>query len=187
MFHNNALISEMDHLRKFALRLTRNVADAEDLLHSTMVRALEKRHLFTEGSSLFKWTSKIMFNLFVSDYRRKSAFETQYDPEIYIEKESVEAVQESELEFKRVCEAMESLSDDHREILVMVCVKGMAYAEVAEELDIPVGTVRSRLSRARESLQGLVNAGVPHLDTRVDDMHPSMMTSATQHAPRLGA
>ncbi len=162
MFTNNALISEMDHLRRFALKLTRNIHDAEDLLHSTMVRALEKRHMFTQDTNLFKWTSKIMYNMFVSEYRRKTKFETQYDPETYIERMSVEATQESEMEFKQTCDAMQSLSEDHRQILVMICIKGMQYAEVAEALDIPVGTVRSRLSRARETLQNLMDAGMYH-------------------------
>ena len=62
------------------------------------------------------------------------------------------------MEVKDVNRAMEELSDDDREILIMVCVKGMAYTEVSEALQIPVGTVRSRLSRARESLQAELDA-----------------------------
>lgn len=167
MFAQDTLINEMEGLRRFALKLTRNSSDADDLLQSTVLRALEKKHLFQEGTNLFKWTSKIMFNLFVSNYRRKTKFETQYDPESYIEKESIEASQEEKMEVRRVEEAMEKMSEDHREILTMVCLQGMQYTEVAEALDIPVGTVRSRLSRARESLQDILDnpsakpSGVP--------------------------
>lgn len=153
MFDNNALIEESVKLRKFAYRLTRNMADAEDLLQSTLLRAMEKKHLFETGTNLFSWTSKIMYNLFVSAYRRKVKFETQYDPDNYIEFESVEASQDKTMELKDVDRAMDKISDEHRQILVMVCAKGMQYAEVSEALQIPVGTVRSRLSRARESLQ----------------------------------
>jgi RNA polymerase sigma-70 factor (ECF subfamily) len=153
MFDNNALVHETEKLRKFAYRLTRNMTEAEDLLQSTVLRAIEKKHLFQEGTNLFSWTSKIMYNLFVSAYRRKTKFETQYDPENYIEKEKVDAKQETTMELKEVRRAMESLSKEHHEILIMVCVKGMQYAEVADKLEIPIGTVRSRLSRARESLQ----------------------------------
>lgn len=153
MFNNSALLDETEKLRKFAYRLTQNMPDAEDLLQSTIVRALEKKHLFQDDTNLFSWTSKIMFNLFVSAYRRKTKFETKYDPENYIESERVEPTQEIKMELQEVTTAMKSLSEDHQEILTMVCVKGMQYADVSETLKIPVGTVRSRLSRAREALE----------------------------------
>jgi len=158
MFNNNELTLEMPRLEKFAMKLTRNNHDAADLLQSTLLRAIEKKHLFQEGSDLFKWTSKMMYNLFVSGYRRKVKFETQYDPENYLEKQSVDASQDHEMELAKVNEAMDSLSEEHREVLVMICVQGMRYQDVADTLDVPVGTVRSRLSRAREQLQNLLNA-----------------------------
>lgn len=160
MFQQAALVDEMKNLRKFAFRLTGNASDAEDLLQSTVLRALEKKHLFQTGTDLFKWTSKIMFNLFVSEYRRRTKFETQYDPEAYLEKQSVEGSQEVKLTLSKVKEAMKLLSADHQEILVLVCVKGMRYEEVSEALQIPVGTVRSRLARARESLQAIMETPV---------------------------
>ncbi len=160
MFAQSALVHEMDSLRKFALRLTGNISDAEDLLQSTVLRALEKKHLFQKDTDLFKWTSKIMFNLFVSGYRRRVKFETQYDPENFLENRSVEAEQEAKVELMKVQEAMNHLSDDHKEILVLVCVKSMRYEEVAKALEIPVGTVRSRLARARESLQVILHTPV---------------------------
>jgi RNA polymerase sigma-70 factor (ECF subfamily) len=156
MLNQAALVREMGHLHKFALRLTHSQAGAEDLLQSTLLRAIEKRHLFENGTDVFKWTSKIMFNLFVSDYRRRTKFETRYDPETFIERESVEASNETKVELAEVQAAMDSLSEDHRDVLIMVCVKGMQYQEVAEILGIPLGTVRSRLSRAREQLQMLL-------------------------------
>jgi RNA polymerase sigma-70 factor (ECF subfamily) len=157
MFSHIALKNEIGSLKKFALRLTRNTHDADDLLQSTILRALEKKHLFQPGTNLFSWMSKIMYNLFVSDYRRKVKFETQYDPENHIERESVNASQEIQMELKQVAGAMDNISSDHRQILLMVCVQGMQYAEVSDALKIPVGTVRSRLSRARESLQSTLN------------------------------
>ncbi len=159
MFDHNALTAEMENLRKFALHLTRNKADADDLVQSTFLRALEKADYFEDGTSLRKWTSKIMFNLFVTDYRRKTKFETQYDPEPYIQAQAISAPQESEAELHAVGNAMSKLSNDHREILTMVCVKDMPYQEVADALGIPVGTVRSRLSRARESLSAMMSKG----------------------------
>ncbi len=158
MFNNNDLLLESDKLKKFAYKLSSSTHDAEDLLHNTLVRAIEKKHLFQEDTNLFSWTSKIMYNLFVSAYRRKTKFETQYDPETFIEKESVEATQNIKMELDDVDQAMQKLPENSQEILMMVCVQGMAYAEVSEKLSIPIGTVRSRLSRARSGLQSLLNA-----------------------------
>lgn len=159
MFKEQALVKEMDNLRKFAIRLTRNPVEADDLLQSTVLRALEKKDYFQDGTDLFKWTSKIMFNLFVTDYRRKVKFESQYDPEDIIGSQSIDADQDSQSELKAVGRAMEKLSEEHRDVLVMVCIKGMQYQEVADMLDVPVGTVRSRLSRARAQLTELMEAG----------------------------
>lgn len=153
MFKQAELLQEMAGLRKFASKLAQNAAEADDLLQATLLRALEKKHLFQTDTDLFKWTSKIMFNLFVTDYRRKQRFETQYDPESYIISQSINASQDVQMELADVERAMAELSDDHRDILVMVGAQGMSYQEVADALKVPVGTVRSRLSRAREQLQ----------------------------------
>ncbi len=158
MFKQAELVKEMDNLRKFACRLTGSPVDADDLLQSTVLRAIEKKDYFETGTNLFSWTSKIMFNLFVTDYRRKTKFESQYDPEPLIAARSVDADQQSKTELKAVGRAMELLSPEHKEILVMVCVKGMQYQEVADLLEIPVGTVRSRLSRARSQLVSVMDA-----------------------------
>ena len=157
MFADTELLQETENLKKFALKLTRNEADAEDLLQSTILRALEKKDMFNEGTKLFSWTSRIMYNMFVSNWRRKSKFESQYDPEPYINAETTEAAQDIKVEVASVNEAMKQLTDEHRNVLVMVCVQGMPYQEVADSLDIPIGTVRSRLSRARLQLQDIMD------------------------------
>jgi len=157
VFTHPELIEVTPRLERFAFRLTRNTADAADLLQSTLLRGLEKKHLFQEGTNLFSWLSKVMYNMFASNYNRKVKFESQYDPEPYIEKKSVPANQDFEIELQDVGIAMETLTNEHRDILIMICVKGMKYAEVSEALDIPVGTVRSRLSRARDNLQSAIS------------------------------
>ncbi len=160
MFTQEALVGEIDNLRRFALRLTRNVSDAEDLLQGTLVRALEKKDYFEENTNLFSWASKIMFNLFASQYRRKKRFETQYDPVPYIEQVSVGPSQEITADLSKVRDSMKQLTKEHREMLILVCIRGMRYEEVSEMLQIPVGTVRSRLSRARKQLQDLLESPV---------------------------
>lgn len=163
MFANAELITEMNRLQKFACKLTHNKSDADDLVQSTILRAIEKKHLFEPGSNLFSWTSKIMYNLFVSSYRRKTRFESQYDPDIHIQNESVAASQDTHMEFQDVDRAMAALSEEHKAVLMMICVNGMRYSEVSESLQIPVGTVRSRLSRARDALQDALKDVNPEL------------------------
>lgn len=157
MFAQSDLIFEMSKLQGFAMRLTKNKPDADDLVQSTCLRALEKADYFADGSNLFSWTSKIMYNIFVSGYRRKVKFETQHDPEIYLEKEFVMPTQDTAMEVSDVRRAMNQLSKNYRKILILACVEGRPYQEISEILKIPLGTVRSRLSRARKQLQGAMN------------------------------
>jgi RNA polymerase sigma-70 factor (ECF subfamily) len=156
MFKQEEIISEIPSLRKFALRLTKNASDADDLTQSTVVRALEKSDYFQDGTNLFSWSSKIMFNIFVSQYRHKKKFETQYDSTPYLEQMVAGPSQEASTDLSIVRESMARLSKEHREILLLVCVQGMSYEEVAKSLEVPVGTVRSRLSRARQQLQNML-------------------------------
>ncbi|PZQ44732.1 MAG: RNA polymerase subunit sigma-24 [Micavibrio aeruginosavorus] len=179
MFVQADLINEMPKLRKFASKLTRNNAETDDLLQATLLRALEKNTYFETGTDLFKWSSKIMYNIFVTDYRRKTKFETQYDPEFHIENRSVDADQHTKLEVKLMAQAMNQMSAEHKEILVMVCVKGMQYQEVADVLEIPVGTVRSRLSRARNQLLALMEGpATPGYGQNIEEMDIALMKAA---------
>lgn len=157
MFAQNALVAETGRLQKFALRLTRNKTDADDLVQSTCLRALEKAYHFNEGTNLFRWTSKIMFNLFVSGYRRRMKFETRFDPESFLQQVSVAPSQDIHVELANVRRAMTKLGAGQRKVISLICIKGMSYGEASEMLQIPVGTVRSRLSRAREELQVIMD------------------------------
>jgi RNA polymerase sigma-70 factor, ECF subfamily len=183
MFAQSALVSETVKLQKFALRLTRNKADADDLVQSTCLRALEKAHSFEDGTNLFSWTSKIMFNIFVTGYRRRTKFETRFDPETYIEKASVAPTQDTGAEIANVKRAMTKLSADHRAIIVLICARGMHYEEVSRMLQIPVGTVRSRLSRAREQLQAIMDTP----STRSAPQATISLKSANENVPVVPA
>lgn len=156
MFNQEEIVAEVANLRKFAMRLTKNASDADDLMQSTVLRALEKSEYYQDNTNLFSWSSKIMFNLFVSQYRHKKKFETQYDATPYLEQRTADASQEHATDLAIVRENMRKLSKEHREILVLVCINGLRYEEVAEMLKVPVGTVRSRLCRARRQLQTLL-------------------------------
>lgn len=161
MFSQDALTTERDRLYRFALRLTRHPSDAEDLVQSTMLRALEKRSYFQEGTNLFNWTSRVMFNIFVSQYRREKRIAARHEAAFTEAQVTTQPAQETVTDLSHMRDCMKRLSKPHREMLVMVCISGLQYEEVSQRLRIPVGTVRSRLSRARNELQHLLqsNAG----------------------------
>ena len=121
MFTHNELLAETGKLQKFALRLTKNKADADDLVQSTCLRALEKIYFFEEDTNLFGWTSKIMFNLFATEYRRKMKFESQSDPESILNNQAVPPMQEIGAEVEKIKRAMLKLKPDHQEIVVLIC------------------------------------------------------------------
>lgn len=155
MFMNNQLITEMPKLHKFAIRLTHNRADSEDLLQSTLLKAIEKKDRFETGSNLFAWTSKIMFNQFLNNCRRKK-HDTHYDPQEAINRARVDETQSLHMDCYKVGQAFDTLSPDHKDVVVKICLEGKSYARAAAETGVPVGTVRSRLSRARDILKEAV-------------------------------
>lgn len=152
------LVKEMDKLRGFALRLSEQPTDADDLLQASLLKAMEKKHTFRPGSNLFAWCSKIMYNTFVSGYRRRKKHESQYDPEPIIAAQACPDRSLDHLRCAEVNDALNALSGDHQRVIKGVCVDGHQYQEVANSLDIPVGTVRSRLSRARHELEQRLHA-----------------------------
>lgn len=153
MLKTQELLDKEDRLKRFALKLTKNEADADDLTQNTILRALEKKHLFKSGSNVFSWSSKIMYNLFISRIRKYSKLSKNVDPADHIDNLKVEATQDKVLELKKTRAAIQELKDDYKNVIVKVCIQGQQYEEVANDLDIPVGTVRSRLHRAREALK----------------------------------
>lgn len=157
MFTQEALTAERDRLYRFALRLTKQPSDAEDLVQSTLLRALEKREYFEQGTNLFSWTSRVMFNLFVSQYRREKRIAERHHSAFTEAQTMTPAPQETVTDLSRMRDCMKRLSKQHRDMLVMVCISGLRYEEVSRRLRIPVGTVRSRLSRARNELQNMLH------------------------------
>jgi RNA polymerase sigma-70 factor (ECF subfamily) len=145
-----------------ALRLTRNPSDAEDLLQETFLRAYRGFGGFTEGTNLKAWMYRILTNTYINSYRKK-----QREPVTVLEDEipdwylygsgSTEASAEEEV-LKRVPDedvkaALEALPEQFRMAVWLADVEGFHYKEIAEILDIPIGTVMSRLHRGRRALE----------------------------------
>lgn len=161
----------MPSLYSAALRMTRNVSDAEDLVQETYLRAYKGFHSFQEGSNLKAWLYRILTNTFINRYRAQqrrvdeSPMDENEDFSLYrhlgeldVSRASNSAEDEllSLFSSAEIVEAVESLSDNFRLPVLLADVEGFSYKEIAEILDIPVGTVMSRLHRGRKALQKML-------------------------------
>jgi RNA polymerase sigma-70 factor (ECF subfamily) len=150
------LPSLLPRLWRFGLRLTANEADAEDLVHRACLRALERSHQLRPDSSALSWLFSIMHSIWLNELRsrqirRQAGFEWDDD--------AVEAIAdpnavnpENALFYRQVIAAVNALPDAQRAVMLLVAVEGLSYQEAADILDIPMGTVMSRLARARMTI-----------------------------------
>lgn len=157
-FEDEAL-PHLDTLYRVAVRLTGDPAAAEDLVQDAMLRAWRAWGSFRPGSNARAWLVTILRNQFINGWRKERRAPQQVDPESIPEPPDrndpdPEGRFFAELIDDEVLAALDTLPDDFREVVVLSDLEGLPYAEVAEALEIPVGTVKSRLFRARRILQG---------------------------------
>jgi RNA polymerase sigma-70 factor (ECF subfamily) len=150
------LVEEIPRLRRYARTLTRDVTAADDLVQDCLTRALSKSHLWQEGSDLRAWLFTILHNQYVNQVRRSvregtAAALNDDEPGL-----TGAPSQDKRIELRDLERALAKLPDEQRSALLLVGMEGMQYEEVAAILDVPVGTVRSRLSRGREALRQLM-------------------------------
>lgn len=153
---NDDLITCIPHLRRYARGLTRNATMADDLVQDCLLRALAKQHLWQPGTSLKAWLFRILHNLWISELRRSRVVNIVYADD-YRSDASIAPGQDNSLLVKELEKHLHQLSDLYREVLMLVCVEGCSYEETAAILDLPIGTVRSRLARARDQLHERMN------------------------------
>ena len=150
----DALLAAVPSLRAFAISLTNNVDRADDLVQDTLLRAIAHIGRFERGTNLNAWLFTILHNLAVNQFRRSASRGKHITIEEANEDDfGQDAVQEQKLMYQDVLDKLARLPEDQRAVLLLVAVEDLSYAEAANVLDIPVGTVMSRLSRARERLQ----------------------------------
>jgi RNA polymerase sigma-70 factor, ECF subfamily len=149
------LQTSIPHVRAYARSLTRNVDSADDLVQDTLVRAWSAREQFTMGTNFKAWVFTILRNRFLDQRRRDREVRERLD-DLPDEKRVVAPSQEVVVQFDDMARAFWRLSPHHREILMLVGANGLSYEEAAVVIGCAVGTVRSRLSRARSELQGLL-------------------------------
>jgi RNA polymerase sigma-70 factor (ECF subfamily) len=147
---------EIPRLRRYARALTRDVTAADDLVQDCLARALSKVHLWQEGTDLRAWLFTILHNQYVNHVRRAVREGTavglsESEPSL-----TSQPNQNKRLELRDLERAIAKLPEEQRAVLLLVGLEGMRYEEVAVVLDVPVGTIRSRLSRGREMLRQLM-------------------------------
>ncbi|MEZ7898492.1 MAG: sigma-70 family RNA polymerase sigma factor [Flaviflexus sp.] len=159
----------LDQLYGAAMRLTRNPADAEDLVQETYAKAYSSFHQFKEGTNLRAWMYRILNNTFISSYRKKQREPQKSDAGELEDWQMLEASTHeaqgmrsaeteamSALPDEEIKEALAALPEDRRLAVYLADVEGFAYKEIASILEIPLGTVMSRLHRGRSQLRELL-------------------------------
>jgi RNA polymerase sigma-70 factor, ECF subfamily len=155
------LAAAIPRLRRYARVLTRNPARADDLVQDTLLRAWDKRRLWQVGTDLRAWLFTIMHNVHQNqrDLARREAANISLDAEGDrgpVWQMAQNGNQLERVELRELMELIGRLPAEQREALLLVSVEGLSYAETSEVLAIPIGTVMSRISRAREKLRYLV-------------------------------
>jgi RNA polymerase sigma-70 factor (ECF subfamily) len=150
------LVSLLPRLRRFAMALAGRKDLAEDLLHSAVERALRNWGTFQTGRRLDSWMFKIMQNHWIDTRRATASMPSEELGDIDPQGEDGRIVTEARDEVRVARAAFEALPEEQRAVLTLVVLDDLSYAEAAEALNIPIGTVMSRLSRARAAMSALM-------------------------------
>jgi RNA polymerase sigma-70 factor, ECF subfamily len=155
------LEQQIPRLRRYALALHRSDrCRADDLVQDTLARAIAKQHLWQPGTNLPAWLSTLMHHQNVNDVRRSVAGDGLcYPLEGFHEAHASASDTSASLQLRDLERALAKLPHERREILLLVGLEGMSYQAAAKLLDIPIGTVRSRISRGRGMLRELMDSG----------------------------
>jgi RNA polymerase sigma-70 factor (ECF subfamily) len=166
----NDLMEHVPRLRRYARALLTNRELADDLVQDTLERALSRSKMFEAGTDLRAWLFTIMHNVFVNQLSRASAraVHVSVDDDAYRESDfAAPGDQLRSLEVRDLDYALQRLPAEQREVVLLVGLEEMSYAEVAIALDVPVGTVMSRLSRGRERLRAFMAGAQPGAKLKV--------------------
>lgn len=148
------VVGQLGALRRYARSLTRDEAAVEDLVHEALVRAYENRAGFRSGSDLRPWLLSILHNSFVGFWRSRKAEQNRLDHlSELVQRHNPGLGPEATVRLGQIYRAFSALPDEQRAALHLVSVEGLSYQEAAAVLDVPLGTLMSRLGRARATLR----------------------------------
>jgi RNA polymerase sigma-70 factor, ECF subfamily len=167
----DAILAAVPSLRAFAISLCGNVDRADDLVQETMLRALANIHSFQPGTNMSAWLFTILRNLFRSEYRKRRR-EVEDSDGSFAEALKSHPEQIGHVEFQEFRTALAQLPAEQREALILVGASGFSYEEAAEICDCAVGTIKSRVNRARMRLAKLLSID------GIDDFGPDRETQA---------
>jgi RNA polymerase sigma-70 factor (ECF subfamily) len=155
------LVTMIPAMTAFAVMLTRNRQTADDLVQDTVLRALTRQELFTPGTNLKAWLFTIMRNLYINNLRASHrARLVEIDDDLLPNLASTVPNQEHRLVLKELFRAIGALNPDQQEVLVLVVGQDLSYEEAANICGCPIGTIRSRLARARRELERMLAGDV---------------------------
>ena len=149
------LVTLLPRLRRFARALTRNPHDADDLVQVSLERALARAHQLRPDAALAGWVFGILRHAWIDEVRARARTERLFTPEESGQNVG-DAGQGTQAEILSVQDAMGRLPEDQRIAVALVLVEGLSYKEAAHVMDVPIGTLTSRLARAREALQAML-------------------------------
>ncbi len=149
---------EIPHLRRFAHSLCGSADEGDDLVQDTLERAWRKRHSWRREGSVRGWLFRILYRVFLNSRRKARPVQSEIDMDTIADPvhEGL-APQEARLTADDVSRGLEALPDDQRAAVLLVALEGVSYDEAAAMLDVPIGTLRSRLFRGRETLRQTMN------------------------------
>jgi RNA polymerase sigma-70 factor (ECF subfamily) len=158
---NEILLGNADFLKPFAINLTRDTEAANDLYQETLYKALSNQEKYNAGTNIKAWLFTIMRNIFINDYRRKAKQKTIFDstPNDYLinlKQISVSNAAESDMRVKEIKKAIQQLPEIFKTPFLLY-FDGYKYQEIAEVLDEPLGTIKSRIHFARKLLKEQIN------------------------------
>ncbi len=154
------LVKEIPNLRAFAASLSGSMQTADDLVQDTLLKAWGHADKFAEGTNIRAWLFTILRNTYYSMYRRRGR-EVQDTDGIYSSKVAVQGNQEGAIDLADFRIALAKLPEEQREVLIMVGATGLSYEEAAEICNVAVGTIKSRVNRARSRLADLLGITGP--------------------------
>lgn len=163
------VLALIEPLRRYARSLTRDESRAEDLVQDTLVRAYERQGTFRAGGNLRTWLLSILHNTFIDERRRHKAEARRIEQAAQVAPTEAPSGQESRVRLMQIQEAFLALPGEQRAALHLVAVEGLSYQEAATALDVPLGTLMSRLGRARAALRAFEDG---HGRERVESRDP---------------
>jgi len=166
-----ALIAQLPALRRYAAALSGSMSAGDDLVQDCLERALRQSDRLRQQEKLGGWLRSILHNLYIDELRRRRHRGIEEDITEMSDDFAISVPPADRAPLHEFTAAMNGLTAEHRQILLLVGLEGMSYAEIAKELAIPIGTVMSRLARARERLRYALDNGVPQEAATVTNLN----------------